>query len=174
MTELPVTSFCVIPEGGAGEISSVYRSTGEPGVVKKLHGIRLEWEKDANGRPTKFKEVAGSEFELDCDLCLLAMGFTGPERPGAIERPADLPPAGPNAVLATAREGYRKTDVNPGELIDALLMHSLGEPRTDDRRLGPGRRPWRAGVAHDGRRREAVAADRICQTRIGRHCYMQR
>jgi glutamate synthase (NADPH/NADH) small chain len=32
------------------------------------------------------KEIAGSEFELDCDLCLLAMGFTGPEKPGAIEQ----------------------------------------------------------------------------------------
>jgi L-2-hydroxyglutarate oxidase len=30
--------------------------------------------------------------------------------------------AGPNAVLAFAREGYRKTDVNPGELYDALTF----------------------------------------------------
>ena len=28
--------------------------------------------------------------------------------------------AGPNAVLATAREGYRKTDFNPADLFDAL------------------------------------------------------
>ena len=28
--------------------------------------------------------------------------------------------AGPNAVLAFAREGYRKTDFNPGDLFDAL------------------------------------------------------
>jgi len=34
----------------------------------------------------QMKEIAGSEFELDCDLCLLAMGFTGPEKPGAIEQ----------------------------------------------------------------------------------------
>jgi glutamate synthase (NADPH/NADH) small chain len=54
------------------------------GVVKKLHGIRLEWEKDATGRPTKFKEVPGSEFELDCDLCFLALGFLGPEQDGPI------------------------------------------------------------------------------------------
>jgi glutamate synthase (NADPH/NADH) small chain len=54
------------------------------GVVKKLHGIRLEWTKDpATGRPT-MKEIAGSEFEMDCDLCLLAMGFVGPEKEGAI------------------------------------------------------------------------------------------
>src|SRR6185436_20128179 len=58
--------------------------SGEDGVVKKLHGIRLEWERDATGRPTKFKEAAGSEFELDCDLCFLVLGFLGPETDGPI------------------------------------------------------------------------------------------
>jgi glutamate synthase (NADPH) small chain len=58
--------------------------SGENGVVNKLHGIRLEWGKDpATGRPT-FKEIAGSEFEMDCDLCLLALGFLGPEQDGPI------------------------------------------------------------------------------------------
>jgi glutamate synthase (NADPH/NADH) small chain len=57
--------------------------SGETGVVKKLHGVRLEWAKDANGRPT-MKEVAGSEFELDCDLCLLALGFVHPEHEGPV------------------------------------------------------------------------------------------
>src|SRR6185295_14273797 len=60
--------------------------SGENGVVKKLHGIRLEWVKDpATGRPT-MKEIAGSEFELNCDLCLLAMGFLGPEQDGPIKQ----------------------------------------------------------------------------------------
>ena len=36
---------------------------GENGVVKKLHGIRLEWAKDAAGR-YQMKEVPGTEFEL--------------------------------------------------------------------------------------------------------------
>jgi glutamate synthase (NADPH/NADH) small chain len=58
--------------------------SGEDGVVKKLHGIRLEWIKDpATGRPT-MKEIAGSEFEMDCDLCFLALGFLGPEQDGPI------------------------------------------------------------------------------------------
>jgi glutamate synthase (NADPH/NADH) small chain len=58
--------------------------SGENGVVKKLHGIRLEWIKDpATGRPT-MKEIAGSEFEMDCDLCFLALGFLGPEQDGPI------------------------------------------------------------------------------------------
>jgi glutamate synthase (NADPH/NADH) small chain len=58
--------------------------SGQDGVVKKLHGIRLEWGKDpASGKPV-MKEIAGSEFTLDCDLCLLALGFLGPEQDGPI------------------------------------------------------------------------------------------
>jgi glutamate synthase (NADPH/NADH) small chain len=37
----------------------------------------------ANGRPT-FVPVPGGEFELPCDLVLLAMGFVGPERRGVV------------------------------------------------------------------------------------------
>ncbi|HEY7090836.1 MAG TPA: glutamate synthase subunit beta, partial [Tepidisphaeraceae bacterium] len=57
--------------------------SGSDGVVKKLHGVRLEWEMQGS-RPMKMKEVAGSEFELDCDLCLLALGFLGPEQDGPV------------------------------------------------------------------------------------------
>ena len=59
--------------------------TGENGIVKKLHGIRLEWAKGADGRQT-MREVAGSDFELDCDLCFLAMGFVSPEHDGPINQ----------------------------------------------------------------------------------------
>jgi glutamate synthase (NADPH) small chain len=59
--------------------------SGESGAVKKLHGIRLEWSKDANGRPA-MKEIPGSEFELPCDLCLLAMGFVHPEHDGPVKQ----------------------------------------------------------------------------------------
>jgi len=52
-------------------------SGDEHGNVKKLHGVRLDWVQD-NGRPV-MKEIPGSEFELDCDLVLLALGFLGPE-----------------------------------------------------------------------------------------------
>jgi glutamate synthase (NADPH/NADH) small chain len=59
--------------------------TGEDGVVKQLHGVRLEWVKDEQGRMV-MKEVAGSEFVLEADLVFLAMGFVGPEKQGAIEQ----------------------------------------------------------------------------------------
>ena len=52
---------------------------------KKLHGIRLQWAKGPDGRMA-MSEVPGSEFELDCDLCLLALGFVSPEHPGPIQQ----------------------------------------------------------------------------------------
>ena len=51
------------------------------GNVRKLHGVRLEWVKSENGGPPKMVEVPGSEFEMDADLVLLALGFLGPEKP---------------------------------------------------------------------------------------------
>ncbi len=58
--------------------------SGENGVVKKLHGIRLQWDADELGRPAKMSEVPGSEFEMEADLVLLALGFVGPEQGGPI------------------------------------------------------------------------------------------
>jgi glutamate synthase (NADPH/NADH) small chain len=47
------------------------------GNVRALRGVRLDWVQD-NGRPV-MQEIAGSEFELPCELVLLALGFLGPE-----------------------------------------------------------------------------------------------
>jgi glutamate synthase (NADPH/NADH) small chain len=47
------------------------------GRLRALRGVRLEWAQD-NGRPV-MKEIPGSEFELPCELVLLALGFLGPE-----------------------------------------------------------------------------------------------
>jgi NAD(P)H-dependent glutamate synthase small subunit len=48
---------------------------GEEGAVKKLRCVQLEWsEPDEKGRRT-FREIADSEFEIEAELVLLAMGF---------------------------------------------------------------------------------------------------
>ncbi len=52
-------------------------SGDERGHVKKLHAVRLQWGTD-NGRPV-MQEMPGTEFELECDLVLLALGFVGCE-----------------------------------------------------------------------------------------------
>lgn len=49
----------------------------EHGNVRKLHAVRLEWHRE-NGRMA-MREIPGSDFTLDVDLVLLALGFVGPE-----------------------------------------------------------------------------------------------
>ena len=61
------------------------RFEGGDGSVRKLVAARVEWQKDANGA-MKMVEVPGSEFALDADLVLLAMGFTGPVSTGLLEQ----------------------------------------------------------------------------------------
>src|SRR4029077_11856174 len=39
-----------------------------------------------DGARTVMRDVPGSEFTLDADLVLLAMGFLGPERKGLVEQ----------------------------------------------------------------------------------------
>jgi glutamate synthase (NADPH/NADH) small chain len=68
-------------EGGKRDwsINSVQFTGDAKGNVKQLHAVRV-------GAPPKFEPVAGSEFTLDVDLVLLAMGFLGPVRSGMIEQ----------------------------------------------------------------------------------------
>jgi glutamate synthase (NADPH) small chain len=68
-------------EGGIRDwaVNTVKFSGDENGNVKKLHAIRV-------GTPPKFEAMPGTEFDLDADLVLLAMGFTGPVRNGLLEQ----------------------------------------------------------------------------------------
>jgi glutamate synthase (NADPH/NADH) small chain len=67
-------------EGGIRDWSIATTSfTGDAhGSVNQLHAVRV-------GPPPKFDSVTGSEFTLDVDLVLIAMGFAGPVRSGMIE-----------------------------------------------------------------------------------------
>ncbi len=56
---------------------------GANGRVTKLRAEMVE-RATVDGRP-QFVPVPGSEFELDADLVLLAMGFTGPQRSGLLD-----------------------------------------------------------------------------------------
>jgi glutamate synthase (NADPH/NADH) small chain len=59
--------------------------SGSNGVVSALHGIRLDWQKDAKG-VWKMTEIAGSEFDLKADLVLLAMGYLHPVHEGMLQQ----------------------------------------------------------------------------------------
>jgi len=62
------------------------RLEGVNGVVKRLHGVQVRFERDALNRPllNTLEEVPGSDFTLDADLVLLAMGFVHPVHEGLI------------------------------------------------------------------------------------------
>jgi len=58
----------------------------DDGHVRSLRGEQVEVVHGEDGRPD-FRPVEGSDFELPCELVLLAMGFLGTERNGVV---ADL------------------------------------------------------------------------------------
>lgn len=68
-------------EGGVRDwgINSLEFVGDENGAVKQIKAVRV-------GAPPKFEAKAGTEFTLDAELVLLAMGFTGPVRAGMLEQ----------------------------------------------------------------------------------------
>ena len=71
-------------EGCVRDWSVTTRSlSGKDGVLETLHGARLEWTADENGR-LQMSEIAGTEFDLKADLVLLAMGFVHPVQDGLL------------------------------------------------------------------------------------------
>ena len=60
--------------------------SGEKGQLKKLHAVRLEWgPRDPKTGRSSMREIPGSAFEVEVDLLLLAMGFTGAVRKGMLD-----------------------------------------------------------------------------------------
>ena len=67
-----VTGFCWVSRNLAQKTTQV----GEKGQVKKLHCTHVD---------AKFKPVPGTEFEIEGDLVLLAMGFVHPVHEGMLK-----------------------------------------------------------------------------------------
>jgi len=67
-------------EGGTRDwaVATTRFSGDENGRVKQLHAVRV-------GPPPKFEAIPGTEFTLEADLVLIAMGFLGPVRNGMLD-----------------------------------------------------------------------------------------
>ena len=73
-------------EGGVRDYNILTKSlSGENGQVSQLHAVRVDWTRGENGR-FQMSEVPGSEFAVDADLVLLAMGFLHPEHGGMLDQ----------------------------------------------------------------------------------------
>lgn len=67
-------------EGGIRDWSiATTKFSGNAEVVKRLHAARV-------GPPPKFEVIPGSDFTIEADLVLIAMGFLGSVRNGMIEQ----------------------------------------------------------------------------------------
>ncbi len=54
------------------------------GQVKALELVKMKMKKEQEH--VSFEEIPGSEFNIPCELALLAMGFAGPEKQGMLEK----------------------------------------------------------------------------------------
>ncbi|HEY5764415.1 MAG TPA: glutamate synthase subunit beta [Candidatus Deferrimicrobiaceae bacterium] len=105
---------------------------GDPSGVKKLRCVRLEWSDPGNGGRPSFREIPGSEFEIEADLVLLAMGFVHVEHGPLVK----------GLGLAIDERGNLKVDADqmtsvPGVFAagDAVLGASLVVRAIDSGRL---------------------------------------
>jgi len=98
------------------------------GAEAGVTGLRAH---EVEMRDGKLEKVDGTDFELDADLVLLAMGFVGPERPGLVtELGVDLTDRG-----NVARNGDFETSV-PGVFVagdmgrgQSLIVWAIAEGR---------------------------------------------
>ncbi|MDO8662116.1 MAG: glutamate synthase subunit beta [Candidatus Omnitrophota bacterium] len=89
---------------------------GESGKLKKILCVRVEFKQDAKGCPA-MQEIKGSEFEIEADLVILALGFLHPEKKGLIEE----------LGLELDQRGNVKT--NPEFMTSAKGIFSCGDMR---------------------------------------------
>ena len=58
---------------------------GRDGRVTRLLGHEVAWQTPREGGPMKMERIKGSDFEMEVDLVLLSMGFTGPVKTGLVD-----------------------------------------------------------------------------------------
>ncbi len=112
-------------EGGVRDWSlATTKFTGKPGKVQQLHAVRV-------GPPPKFEPISGTEFTMEADLVLLAMGFVGPVRNGLISQlGVDLDPRGNVATdrnnMSSVPGVFAAGDMRRGQ---SLVVWAIAEGR---------------------------------------------
>lgn len=73
-------------EGGERHWSVLTKKFIGKGAVKKISCVQVEFSKAEAGSPPIMKEIPGSEFEIEADMVILAIGFIHPEHLGMLEQ----------------------------------------------------------------------------------------
>ena len=92
-------------------ISTTEFEKDESGKLIALNTVQVQWEMDASGK-WQMNKVPGSERRFPCDLCLLALGFLGPENEAI--KSLELKQDARSNILADTNRGARpyKTSVD--------------------------------------------------------------
>jgi len=113
-------------EGGLRDwsVNTVAFTGDEHGNVKQLHAVRV-------GPPPKFEVLPGSEFTLQADLVLLAMGFLGPVKNGLLDQLGVALDARTNVVadanyMTSVPGVFAAGDMRRGQ---SLVVHAIAEGR---------------------------------------------
>lgn len=120
-TDGELRNFAVITKAFTGD---------DDGHVRGIKAVRIESHKDETGR-RHITELPGTEFELPCDLCLLAIGFSGPETDGPVQD-LDLALTQRGAIevgddYMTSTEGvFAAGDARRGQ---SLVVYAISEGR---------------------------------------------
>jgi len=106
-------------EGGQRRFSVTTEAfVGQNQVVKNLRCAEVEWSEGGNGAPPQPKEKPGTEFELEADLVILAMGFWGPGNKRLVR----------NVGVALDEKGHVKA--NADQMTDAEGVFVAGDMTT--------------------------------------------
>ncbi len=118
-------------EGGERDWSVLTKKfIGKNGMVSRLSCVRVDFSHlDKEGRPV-MNESPGSQFTIDADLVILALGFTGPVRKGLIEEmgiKCDKRGVMTGSDFMTERKGvFCAGDMRSGQ---SLIVRAISEGR---------------------------------------------
>jgi glutamate synthase (NADPH/NADH) small chain len=119
-------------EGGSRDYNiTTVRLAGENGSVKALHCARVEWMPDQRGG-MKMETVPGSEFTVEADLVLLAMGFLHPQHNGLLDSLGVAYDGRGNVktdamMMSSVRGVFACGDAQRGQ---SLVVHAIASGRT--------------------------------------------
>ena len=137
-------------EGGIRDYDVLTKAFhGSNGRVESLEVVRIEWQPGENGGRPFMVEIPGSEFSVETDLVLLALGFLHPEHGGMLmDLGVELDSRGNVAVnrnKETSEPGiFAAGDMSRGQ---SLVVWAIAEGRAaahgvDRYLMGTTKLPW--------------------------------
>lgn len=120
-------------EGGERKWSVLTKKfIAEKGRVKKLSCVKIEFRQEKPAACPVMKEIAGSEFEIEADLVILALGFLYPEKKGLLkELKLELDSRGnlktDEHYMTSVKGIFSAGDMHIGQ---SLIVRAIAEGRT--------------------------------------------